>query len=227
MSKTYKIKTKYIGLGLGILAVFTLALTVAPFKVNAEYEPGYDDGYDHFLAPSQNPVPFLYSISPKSVDASAGSATITITGHGFTPNSVARLNGADKPTTFIDRDHLLIHLSGNDLVSATDGYYINVFNPGRGAYSSAVSLKVTGSPLPIANNSSNGNYSGSTNTQNSGGNTNGSSLAGAAIFGAKGVFPSGLVQWVLFAIVILLIVILVRRISGAADRYHNEPLKHA
>lgn len=88
---------------------------------------------------------------------------------------------------------------------------------------------------------SNSNYSNNTQTQNSNGyngangnnpnNNNAdqseSSLAASVIFGSNGVMPSGLIQWILLAIVILLIIILVRKISGGAERYHNEPLKHA
>ena len=52
-------------------------------------------------------------------------------------------------------------------------------------------------------------------------------LATNAIFGSNGFMPSGLIQWILIAIFILLIVILVRRITGAENKYHSEPLKHA
>ncbi len=54
-----------------------------------------------------------------------------------------------------------------------------------------------------------------------------SDIAGNAIFGTGGFAPSGLVQWILLGIFILLIVILVRKITGAEARYHAEPLKHA
>jgi hypothetical protein len=48
-----------------------------------------------------------------------------------------------------------------------------------------------------------------------------------AIFGTNGFLPSGLIQWIFFAILILLIVILVRKLTGAEDKYHSEPMKHA
>ena len=56
-------------------------------------------------------------------------------------------------------------------------------------------------------------------------NTN-SDLASNAIFGANGFLPSGLVQWILFAIFILLVVILARKVFGAQKRYEEAPLKH-
>ena len=54
-----------------------------------------------------------------------------------------------------------------------------------------------------------------------------SDLAANAVFGTNSFMPSGLIQWILFAILILLIVILVRKVTGAEDKYHSEPLKHA
>ncbi len=53
-----------------------------------------------------------------------------------------------------------------------------------------------------------------------------SGLAAGAIFGGDGFMPSGIVQWLLLAIFILLIVIIVRKIFGE-KQYHESPLKHA
>ncbi len=52
-------------------------------------------------------------------------------------------------------------------------------------------------------------------------------LSANALYGANSFMPSGLVQWILLAILILIIVILFRKITGAEDRYHATPLKHA
>ncbi|OGI65386.1 hypothetical protein A2647_02640 [Candidatus Nomurabacteria bacterium RIFCSPHIGHO2_01_FULL_40_24b] len=55
-----------------------------------------------------------------------------------------------------------------------------------------------------------------------------SDLAANAVFGSdNGFMPSGLIQWIFFAILILIVVILVRRVTGGEERYHKEPLKHA
>lgn len=53
-----------------------------------------------------------------------------------------------------------------------------------------------------------------------------SSLAANAIFGTNSLMPSGIIQWVLFAILVLLVVMLVRKIYGADQRYHAAPMKH-
>ncbi len=264
------IKKNLIVLGLGILAILALVVTITPAKAHAQYE---DDGYDHFLARSENPIPGVGSITPNSVKYQSNISNITIAGRGFLPNSVAKFNGSTRPSTYIDYNHMIVHLSAEDLRSPNGGY-INVFNPNRGAYSNAIMLKVTGYVAPSTTNNvnnntnynsnnsssnnynnnssysnnnnngsngSNGNYSNS-QTQNSngydnnngsngnnGGNTGGdvSSLASNAIFGTNSFSPSGIIQWVLFAIIILLIVIIVRKFFGGEARYHETPLKHA
>lgn len=47
-----------------------------------------------------NPVPSLNFVSPFSVAAGSGAASITVVGGGFCAASVVRLDGADLPTTF-------------------------------------------------------------------------------------------------------------------------------
>jgi hypothetical protein len=54
-----------------------------------------------------------------------------------------------------------------------------------------------------------------------------SNLAANAIFGSNSFLPSGIIQWILFAILILVIVIIARKIFGADKKYHETPLKHA
>jgi len=54
---------------------------------------------------------------------------------------------------------------------------------------------------------------------------NGNSLAANAVYGSNSFLPSGLIQWILFAIFILLLVILTRKIFGAKENYNSTPLK--
>ena len=53
-----------------------------------------------------------------------------------------------------------------------------------------------------------------------------SNLAASAIFGSNSSMPSGLIQWIFFAILILLMVILVRRIYGGSEKYYAAPMKY-
>ena len=54
-----------------------------------------------------------------------------------------------------------------------------------------------------------------------------SNLTANAVFGVNNFYPSGLVQWILLAIIILLIIILARRAFGADKKYAAAPMKHA
>ena len=54
----------------------------------------------------------------------------------------------------------------------------------------------------------------------------GNALAANAVYGSNGFLPSGIIQWILFGIAILLIVILGRTVFGAKNNYHSTPLKH-
>lgn len=53
-------------------------------------------------------------------------------------------------------------------------------------------------------------------------------LGANVIFGSTNHFlPSGLLEWVTLAILILIAVILVRKFYGPEDKYHAAPLKHS
>ena len=235
-----KINKNKIIFSLQILSILAFSLLLMPMKTFAT--PGYID----------NPTPYVTSISPNSTNINTGTnMVIAVTGNGFIPSSVARVNGSDRMTTFIDYSHILVRLYPNDLYN-TDGFYINVFNglPG-GGYSNSEYFTIN-KVVPVANTNKNNNssstitrntvtntnntdntYSNTTQTENTtnsdsdDSNNNASNLAATAIFGSTGFLPSGLIQWVLFAIIILLIVIFVRRIFGARKKYEETPLKHA
>lgn len=159
-----------------------------------------------------------------------GTKTITITGEGFVPASVARINGSNRATTFIDSSHLLLQITGNDTnaYASNGGFFITVYNPAPGGgYSNGVFFAVNNTnnyqnSYDYSNNTAssfsdtNTNGGGSYQTQNQNvapaqsGNDN-SNPASNAIFGSNSFTPSGLIQWVFFAILVLLIVILVRK----------------
>ena len=52
-------------------------------------------------------------------------------------------------------------------------------------------------------------------------------LTANALFGSNSFMPSGLVQWIVFAILILLIIFLWRYIHRSEEKYMSSPLKHA
>jgi hypothetical protein len=54
----------------------------------------------------------------------------------------------------------------------------------------------------------------------------GNALAANAVYGSNGFLPSGIIQWILLAMAILIIIILGRTVFGAKNNYHSIPLKH-
>ena len=53
-----------------------------------------------------------------------------------------------------------------------------------------------------------------------------SDLAASAIFGENSFLPTGLIQWILLAILVLGGVILVRKVYGGSEKYYATPMKH-
>jgi hypothetical protein len=208
---------------------------------------------------NNNEWEIIHSINPSSSNRGAGSETVTITGEGFSPTSVAKVNGSNRSTTFIDSSHLLVQLNSSDTYNNNGGFYITVSDGDNstGSYSNAAFFTVNSNNSTSAytnnsnTNNNNSSYnsssnSTSTNNNNTGTNTNNTSssstnnsnqtgsttdnsasdLASNAIFGSNSFLPSGIIQWILFAILILLVIILVRRIFGAREAYEELPMKY-
>jgi hypothetical protein len=76
-----------------------------------------------------NPLPTLAGISPPSTTAGGGAFTLSLTGTGFVNGAVARLNGSNRATTFVDSTHLTTQVNALDI--ATIGTLgVTVSNPG-------------------------------------------------------------------------------------------------
>ena len=52
-------------------------------------------------------------------------------------------------------------------------------------------------------------------------------LVASVVYGEDTFLPSGIVGWILFAIFVLIIIILTRKVFGGEKDYHETPLKHA
>lgn len=76
----------------------------------------------------KNKVPTIYSINPEEAYTGDDIKTITIYGTGFKPDSIARFNSQDRPTTFVSANQLKMRLDSGD--TKTPGKYIvTVVNP--------------------------------------------------------------------------------------------------
>ncbi|MBY0376386.1 IPT/TIG domain-containing protein [Patescibacteria group bacterium] len=262
MSKTIntiKYTFVYVLILLAILALGAFAILAHEASANtvATYAPYNQPNLNqHDASDDINPKPVVSSLSPNSANSGSGPRTVTISGSGFIPDSVARFNGLDRNTTFIDSSHLLINLTSNDM-NGSSGRYVTVWNPApEGGYSNGVLFTINGyvdpsqkstivktsggaasttsssrtttstrttSSRTSANTNNNGSVLGA---QSSTGNDNFSALTGNVLYGTNSFMPSGIIQWLLLAIFILLIVIIVRKIFFA-DKYHATPMKHA
>lgn len=88
-----------------------------------------------------NPAPALTGITPDFGASGAASATITLTGGGFVPQSVVQWNGMRIGSSFVSPTTLTATIPATDLTTATVGY-VSVFNatPGGGTTSAQAFL---------------------------------------------------------------------------------------
>lgn len=241
-----KISKNSINWALKIMTLAAFSLLILPIPASARnygtnYSFGKGHDFDETYVPDQvvyrevedNPKPMIYWITPKAADWGATGNTITIMGKNFIPSSVARVNGVNRATTFIDSSHLLLRLTGPDLYRTDGGFYVTVWNPAPGGgYSNSEFFTINNGALPNTaersgtggtpvSNDPNLNY----NMPNPAGEQF-RELTSTAVFGAASFLPSGLIQWVLVAIVILLLIIMGRKMFGSEEGYHAAPLKH-
>ena len=203
---------------------------------NSGYGYGYNNNYYN-----GNPTPRIYSINPNTVDRKLGSAVVVITGDGFVPGAMVKLNGVDQITNYINSSRIEMRL--NDLARMSVGSFIvNVYNPTPGGgFSNSATLNINDSttvysgptnPAPIvssANKTTTVAKKPTTTTVAVAKKTTDTSkdgaLAASAIFGISSFLPSNLIQWLILLIFILLLVCLWRMIY-VTDKDREKPLKH-
>lgn len=84
-----------------------------------------------FTIIAQNPAPTLTSITPNFVPTGNQPVSITVTGTGFAFNSVVRVSGQDRTTSFVSNSQLTVELTAAD-VAAASTKQITVFTPTPG-----------------------------------------------------------------------------------------------
>jgi subtilisin family serine protease len=96
--------------------------------------------------PSLNPAPTVSSISPASAVAGGASFTLTVNGAGFIGSSVARWNGANRPTTVVSSTQLQAAIDASDIAAAGTAQ-VTVFTPEPGGgLSSSLSFTIRAAP---------------------------------------------------------------------------------
>lgn len=247
------------------LMVIALVLSTAPNKSFAN-TPGFYVLSGKYNAPTNtnsnsssntssstkpNPSPIITKINPNNIALNSGTQEIVITGTGFTTSSVAKLNGNDRPTTYVSATRLLMEVNAED-TKQNGKNIVTVFNPSpEGGYSNGVFLTIGNGGQVAGATTTKPSNTGTKATKNtkavtqpatpvigSNVNTNGNGeVSGAndsnqnsfleANVSRTGFIPNTIFGWLLLAILILLAILLWRRIwVKDADRKANT-LKHA
>ncbi len=122
--------------------------------------PGGGDSHNalafQISAPGDNPTPSIDYLNPQSIPADVQQATLDVIGANFVPGSQVRMNGADRPTVFINSTLLQVTIGASDVVAAllavdpdavsaaaadaNQPAGITVFNPAPGGGTSNVAL---------------------------------------------------------------------------------------
>jgi hypothetical protein len=118
--------------------------------VNAVTGGGVSNEVTLTVTAEPNPVPALTALAPASSLVGGPDLPLTITGTNFVFNSIARFNGIDRPTTFVNNTELTVLIPAADMASAGT-FPITVFNPTPGGgLSSALEFTVS-NPMPVLN----------------------------------------------------------------------------
>jgi 6-phosphogluconolactonase (cycloisomerase 2 family) len=102
----------------------------------ALYATGHDDDYVVSILVA-NPLPVLTTLTPAAREAGSGSFILTVNGADFVSDSVVRVNGVDRTTTFLNETQLSAELLAGD-VSAAGTKQITVRSPSPGGGTSNV-----------------------------------------------------------------------------------------
>jgi uncharacterized protein (TIGR03437 family) len=84
-----------------------------------------------FTIIAQNPAPVLVSITPNFVPTGNQPVTVTVNGTGFAFNSIVRVGGQDRATTFVSGTQLTVELTAADIATAGTKQ-VTVFTPTPG-----------------------------------------------------------------------------------------------
>ena len=90
-----------------------------------------------------NPVPTIRSLTPDNVTFGGSPFTLAVEGTGFLPSSAVQWNGSNRPTAFLDTQHISAQIPASD-VAAVGAPSVTVFNPAPGGgISNAPTFNVT------------------------------------------------------------------------------------
>lgn len=240
---------------LGILSFVALnVIFLSPTNTQAYTTQGayiYCDGCTNSNSNNSNNnssvnTPVLHSLAPTNTTINSATKTVTILGEGFRPDSIARWNSFDRPTSYVNSRKLIMELNPTDL--KTEGQYlVTVVNPSPdgGKFSNPKVFTVNKNGGAVAGTSTNANNNksstknttvktigaeidtdSSVNTTTSSMDSDNSNLGANASSSTRTFMPSTILGWLILFALILLSVMLFRKLwVTEADK--NQPLKHA
>ena len=100
------------------------------------------------IDPAPSPVPQITSLSPSGVTTGAGQFTLVVRGNNFVSPSIVMVNGASRPTGFVNSTYLQATILASD-VAAGGSLPITVLNPPPGGGSSNVFMLSVTNPVPV------------------------------------------------------------------------------
>lgn len=199
-------------------------------------DPVTENNYNY-----SNERPIIYSITPNEVLSGSRTITISITGKNFAPGTTARLNSYDRQTNYYDQGHLSMLVPYSDL-REHGTFYVTVFNPSNGLISDSYPLTVNRSVPPATTvktavksasvvsttkkTSTTTDKPSDTNSIKTDNNSD-NGLSANALFGANGFMPTNFLQWLILAILVLIIIILFRKAYLSEEDKSPHNLKHA
>lgn len=98
-----------------------------------------------------NPAPSTPTLSQSTLTAGAGATMLTLTGSGYRPNSLARVNGVDRVTTYVSATELKVNLLSSDVANGGT-LKITVFTPEPGGGISPEATLTINNPAPTLTN---------------------------------------------------------------------------
>jgi hypothetical protein len=118
-----------------------------PISVQAAGGIATSAGVFTITATIPNPVPVITALTPASVAVGSPAFTLTLTGTGFVPRCVVRLNGVALPTTLVSATQVMAAVPASALTTVGN-YPVTVTNPTpAGGTSAAATLAVTAPAL--------------------------------------------------------------------------------
>src|SRR3989344_1569146 len=189
------------------------------------YPNGYPNGYPYG---NQNPRPVIFMLNPSSVNRNSGPFTAGITGNYFMPGAIAKLNGSNRTTTYISSTYLQMQLSYADTTGSGD-YLVTVYNPTPGGgLSNSATLNISGTQVsgPITATATPTTTAKKTTTSTSTVAKSATTNGLEANVLSSGFLPSNIIQWLLFLLLVLLVIVFWRKIY-ISDKEKETPLKHA